>query len=271
MSTNRKITTPDFFAVNPVFSLEEAAGQLGVPRGRTGTVDRLKHYLKTGRLVLVTRGVYAVVEQGRTVDGFNPDPFLVAVAMRNDAIFSYHSALELLGVAHSVWNQVTLYTGKRRRTHVARAGSIEFLSDPDALRCSDDRFFGTQKIERRGRLLTVTGPERTLVEGFRRVAYAGGFEEFIVSAGGFPVLDLDLLNEILNRYDAANLWAATGWFLERFRHMFHVENSRLDAIENKRPRSPRYLLRDQRGGVLVSRWNLILPEGLAKGNGNDEP
>ena len=60
----RKTTTADFFAANPVFSLDEAAAALKPPGGRRGTVERLKHYLENGRLRLAARGVYAVVPPG---------------------------------------------------------------------------------------------------------------------------------------------------------------------------------------------------------------
>jgi hypothetical protein len=44
----------------------------------------------------------------------------------------------------------------------------------------------------------------------------GGLDELVQSAAGYPVLDLELLEKVLRRYDIANSWAAAGWFLERF-------------------------------------------------------
>jgi predicted transcriptional regulator of viral defense system len=113
--TESKATTSAFFATHPVFSLGEATSTLNPPGGRKTMVERLKHHLQKGRLMTVTRGIYAVVPAGASPAEFRPDPFLTAVAVRPDAVFSHHSALELLGAAHSVWNQVTLYTEKRRR------------------------------------------------------------------------------------------------------------------------------------------------------------
>lgn len=244
---------------------------LDVRRGRTGTVERLKHYLRTQRLILVTRGVYAVVPLGIEAANFQPDPFLVALAVRKDAVFSHHSALELLGAAHSAWNRYTLYCVQRRRPLALKSSSIHFMNDPDSFATAKLRFLGTRKVERRGRLLTVTGPERTLVDGFRRPALCGGVEELIQSSSGFPVLDLDVLIKTLRCYDIANLWAATGWFLEKFRQGFHVQDAVLMQIEKHRPRSPQYLERDRRGGVLAPRWNLILPEAIVKRNDSNEP
>jgi hypothetical protein len=89
-----------------------------------------------------------------------------------------------------------------------------------------------------------------------------------VAAAGFPVLDLALLEELLRCYDVATLWAAVGWFLGRFRAVFHVPEDVLVRFERHRPMSPHYLERDRRGGVLVDRWNLILPEAVAQAGGD---
>jgi predicted transcriptional regulator of viral defense system len=267
----RKVKTADFLASHPVFSLEEATLALSPAGGRPGTVERLKHYLETGRLKLVTRGIYSVVPAVTPAGRFEPDPLLVAAAARPDGIFSYHSALELLGAAHSVWSQCTVFTAQRRRTLVFGGMTVRFLDHPEPLRRDGASHLGTRRIERRGKLLEATGPERTLVDGFRRPTMAGGLEELVQSAGGFPILDLDLLEEVLGRYDAANLWAATGWFLERFHRSFHVPEDVLSRIEQHRPRAVQYLERNSRGGALAPRWNLILPQILMNFSGSNEP
>lgn len=251
--------TTDFFAVNPVFSLEEAASALATPGGHPGAVRRLRHHLATGRLVSVARTIYAVVPPGQSPATLQPDPLLVAAAARPDAIVAYHGALELLGVATTLWNITTVFTTRRRGRMVVGDAAVDFLDDPKALRAAALRRHGTRTIEHRGRLLTVTGPERTLVEGLRRPAHAGGLEELLLSAGAFPALDLGLLYDLLERYDTARLWAAAGWFLARHRHAFSVSASFLERLEAHRPTTALYLQRDQRGGTLESRWNLVVP------------
>jgi predicted transcriptional regulator of viral defense system len=265
------VRTAEFFAMHSVFSLDEAAKALAPPGGRSGTVERLKHYLEKRQLKLVTRRIYAVVSPGLKADQYRPDPFLIAAAVRPDSVFSHHSALELLGAAHSIWNQCAVYTGKRRRRLQLEGATILFLEHPFSMREGTSGNLATQRIERRGRLLEVTTPERTLVEGFRRPALAGGLEELVRSAGGFPTLDLDLLEEVLRRYDMAYLWAAVGWFLERFRQSLHVPDEVIRQMEQRRPRSPQYLERKSRGGMFVPRWNLILPKVLSRLGEPDEP
>jgi predicted transcriptional regulator of viral defense system len=250
--------TIEFFATHSVFSLDEASEALDPPGGRKGTVERLKYYLEKGQLKLITRGIYAV------------DPFLTAAAIRPDSVFSHHSALELLGAAHSMWKKITLYTRRRRKPLRLESFSILFLNHPRINKSNLPNPLGTQKVERRGRLLRTTGPERTLVEGFRRPALAGGLEELVESAIGFPTLDLSLLEQVLLSYDIAVLWAATGWFLERYRKTFEVNEEYLEKIERRCPRAPQYLERKLRGGWLASRWNLILPDTLKQPAGYDE-
>jgi predicted transcriptional regulator of viral defense system len=269
--TEPSLKTTEFFNSHPVFSLNEATEILAPRGGRSGTLERLKYHLKVGRLKLVTRGVYAVVPPGVSVEGFQPDPFLVAAAVRPDGIFSHHSALELLGAAHSVWSRYTLYVERRRRPLRVNNTDIRFLEHPGPMRSESCRKLGIRRVEYRGKLLQTTGPERTLVEGFRRPERMGGLPELVDSAGGFAVLDLDLLQEILQCYGTANLWAATGWFLERFRESFHVTGAILDRLARHCPRAPQYLERNRRGGVLAARWNMVVPKTLINLREPDEP
>ncbi len=262
--------TADFFATRPVFSLDEATTALAPNGGRLGMVERFKYHLKAGTLKLAARGVYAVVPSGVQADRFQPDPVLVASAVRPDGVFSHHSALELLGAAHSVWHQCTLYVEQRRRPLRLNGTTIRFLEHPGPMRSAANEQLGTLRVERQGRLLRTTGPERTLVEGFRRPALAGGLEELVRSASGFSTLDLDLLEKVLHGYAIANLWAAVGWFLERFQQAFYVPEKFLERLAQHRPRSPHYLERDRRGGALAAHWNLILPEALARLGEPDE-
>ncbi len=266
----RKVKSADFFAQHPVFSLDEASRALSSKGGRVGTMERLRYHLDTGRIKLVTRGIYAAVPLGTSAEAFLPDPFLVGVTARPDAVFCHHSALELLGAAHSVWSELTMYTARRRRPITLGKLTLRFLQVPTNMDTQEKRSLGTRQVERLGRLLVSTGPERTLVEGFRHPRLVGGLEELVLSASGFPVLDLDLLEKVLRRYERANLWAATGWFLERFQRDFHVGDELLDRWSSYVPRSPQYLERGLRGGGLMRRWNLIIPTALEQLGGPDE-
>jgi predicted transcriptional regulator of viral defense system len=268
MPTKRQESLPDFARTHPVFTLDEIANVLASDSTRS-MMHRLRRHVEAGRLEQLARGLYAVVPPNQSPETFQPDPFLAARATRPDAVFCYHSALELLGVAHSAWNQCSVFTASRRPSLKLRGSEVLFLDHPAALRKVGDVELGTRKVERRGFLLRVTSPERTLVEGFRRPDLTGGLPELVESAGGFATLDLALLQRVLEQYDERKLWAAVGWFLERHQESFHVPDAYLQKLEAYRPRSPLYVPRGQRGGVLNPRWNVILPAEVVRGEPNE--
>jgi hypothetical protein len=261
LAAKRQVGTESFLERHPVFRLEQAARAFG-HQDRRATLERLRYHVSAGRLKQVTRGVYARVPLGVDPHSFRPDAYLVALALRPDGVFSHHSALELLGAAHSEWNVVTVLTTRRREPLQLDGQSIEFLAPPAALLRSHQPGLGVQGVDRMGETLRVTGHERTLLDGFRDPGHVGGPAELVESAAGFPVLDLGLLDQLLEAYAEKRLYAATGWFLERYQRTFSVPDDFACHLEEKRPRSPQYLLRGQRGGQLAKRWNLIVPEEL---------
>jgi len=264
------VETATFLQTQRVFTLDQAVRALNPPGGRRAALARLKYYLQTNRLKAVTRGVYATVPPGTDPERFQPDRYLAAAAVRPDGVFSHHAALELLGAAHSEWTTCSLFTKKRRPPLSLDGVRIEFLAFPPGLLRARQAQLGTRKVERLNFTLKVTGPERTLVDGFRQPARVGGVEELVESAAGFSVLDLKLLRRLLEAYAEKTLWAAVGWFLERYQKTFFAPPDFLESLESRRPKSAQYLLRGQRGGTLLRRWNLILPEAVAKAGEPDE-
>jgi predicted transcriptional regulator of viral defense system len=209
-----------FFAEHPVFTVNEARKALHPAGGPRATSALLQHYVRTSRLMSVTHGVYAVVPPGVSPDRFRVDPFLAAAALRPDGVFSYHSALELLGASHSVWRRGTLFKS-RLRSSLDRSGvEVVFADFPVPFRTERSQRLGTRRVERLGTMLVTSGPERTLVDGLRSPAAVGGLEELGQSASGFPALDMKLLEKVLERHHLATLWAATRWCLERYRTTF---------------------------------------------------
>lgn len=269
MAENRQVSLKSFLGSHPVFTLDQACealrrGEGGAARGAVR--DRLKHHIKSGRIRSVARGVYAVIPPGASAESFVPDPFLVVLAARADAIFSHHSALELLGAAHSAWSVCTAFTASRRVTLRLHGATVRIFPHPTPLARSGKLELGTRKVERRAQLLRVTGPERTLVEGFRQPNLVGGVPELVASAAGFATLDVDLLATVLECYSLRRLWAAVGWFLEVHAPAFGVASADLTRFERHRPKAPIYLARGARGGALVARWNLVLPPDVGRGD-----
>ena len=174
--------TATFIRTHPVFSLSEAARNLIPSHGRRAALERLKYQIERGRVKAVAREIYAAVPPGVKAASFQPDRYLAAVAVRPDGILSHHAALELLGAAHSDWKVCTVLTARRRAPLRLGSVRVDFLLHPSALRRKRLETLGTREVDRGGRGLRVTGPERTLLDGFRQSARTGGLEELVESA-----------------------------------------------------------------------------------------
>jgi predicted transcriptional regulator of viral defense system len=278
MNTQRQAGATDteaFLEGHPVFTLSTFVEAHGELRPTIPLTKRLKYLQSTNRVVSLERGLYATVRPGMDPETVAPDPYLVAAALRPDGVFAYYSALTLLGAGHSDWNVVTMLSSRRRRPLELRNANVEILAHPVALVRKQRADLGVRSVGYLNTTLSVTGRERTLVDGFRQPHLVGGLDELVTSAGGYASLDFALLDEVLGAYDLRILYAATGWFLETYRAHFYVPDEFLNRMEARRPASPHYLPRQVRGGRtggrLVPRWNLILPESVLRGAERDEP
>ncbi len=267
MSAQRQVNEPfdtdRFLAATPAFTLAELRRAMRDP-SPSAVRSWVKYHASAGRVKVIERGLYATVPAGTDADRFAADPFLVAAAIRSDCVFGYHAALELLGAAHSVAHLLGVFTDRRRRPLVVANVRVEFTPHPAPLVRRRATLSGVREVRYRGATLNATSAERTLLDGFRNPRLVGGLEELVQSAAGLPSLDLDLLRDLLEAYSQRFLWAATGWFLERYQRAFRATEEDLSQLERHRPASPHYLPRRARGkgGTLLPRWNLILPKTL---------
>lgn len=277
MSTHSQVqrTTEKFLDRNSVFSRSMFAEAHREAEASTALAKRLKYLQSTERIVSLERGLYATVRPGDDPEALAPDPYLVGAVLRPDGVFAYHSALTLLGAGHSDWGVVTLMSHLRRRPLVLRSSRVEMLPHPAVLVRKALTEVGVRSLPYRDRTLRVTGPERTLADGFRRLDLVGGLEELVTSAAGFPSLDLEELDAVLDAFGVHNLYAGVGWFLEAHQEHFFVPDDYLERLEKRRPAAPQYLPRrgrtEEGTGQMVSRWNLILPEAIVDGMVTDEP
>lgn len=262
-SSRATISPEELFAEHPVLTLDTWVAAIGGPRGAARAKAAAKYYARTGRLRRLTRGLYAVVPPGQDPQRFAPDPYLVAAALRGDAVLSHHTALDLLGAAHSTFNRFPYTTESPRRT--LRVDALEWpaVAPPVQLVRVGQVQFGVRTVDRRGVRLRLAGPERTLVDGFAAPRWVGGLEELIESAAGFRDLDPDVLHEYLRLLDRQILYAALGWFLTRHPEVADGSAQLCQRLLPLVPRQPLYLERQRPGGKVQRPWNVIVPAHLA--------
>ena len=255
----------DFFRRNPVFTGSELAAHLA-SRGTVGSRGQealLAYYTKTGRVIRVRRGLYAVVPQRANSDVYPVEPYLIASKLTSDAVLSHHTALEFHGWAYSIWSQL-IYSASRPvdllafRSHWFRGARF-----PEALRRSRNEHFDVQDSEHLGVRLHVTSLERTLVDVLHRPDLSGGWEEIWRSLEPVEYFNLDRVVEYVILLGNATTAAKVGFFLEQHRHTVMVEEHHLKTLRELRPRQPHYLDRNGRKpGRLVVDWNLVVPNDV---------
>ena len=142
----------EFFATHSLFAYDEFANHLAL-RDSSNVKTRktlLTHYVRTGRLVHVRRGIYAAVPPGQTPEIFQPDPFLLASRMTPDAVLAYHTALEFHGRAYSTFHRFTYLTHAATRTAEFWGNTFTEVAFPKALPERKQEYYGVEAADRSG-------------------------------------------------------------------------------------------------------------------------
>ena len=252
----------DFFATHTVFTTGELVAYQG-DRSRWTRKSLLAHHRKQGRILLVRRGLYAVVPPGNDPESFPVDPYLVAAKSADDSVLAYHTALEVLGKAHSVFERFFFQSGKSLRPSTFRAHRFECTVFPKALREKHQEYFATTTVERSGVDVRVTSLERTLVDLHDRPDLGGGWEEIWRSLESVEYFDLDLVIKYVNLLGKKTTAAKVGYYLQQHAEGLMVEDRHLEPLRKLRPKQPHYLQRGE-SGKLIGDWNLVVPRSLAE-------
>ncbi len=251
-----------FLRKHKVFTGEELARHLSSDGEVGGRAQEalLAYYQKTGRIVRVRHGLYAVIPPETDANSYLVDPFLVAAKLTKDAVLSHHTALELHGRAYSVQEYFT-YSASRPLSPLAfRAHVFRGASFPQALRRAGEESFGVSTTERAGMELRVTSLERTMVDVLDRPDLSGSWEEIWQSLEIVEFFDLDKIVQYAFLLGNVTTGAKVGFFLQQHRDSLMVEDRHLKALHDLRPRQPHYLDRSKRkSGRLVPEWNLMVP------------
>lgn len=253
----------DFFSRHPIFRFDEfrRAHLSSGRRSPATTASVLKQHVAAGHLINVRRGLYARVPEGSDNLSFRVDPYLVASRLTPDAVIAFHGALQLLGRAHSQSHRLTYLSMHRARPFTFQGTDFVPVLVPTALRKLPDHGGGLREERRQGVAVSVTGYERTLVDVLHAPEHGGGWEEIWLSLEGIEFVDLDFVVEYALRLESALTIARVGFFLEQHKDQFLVEDRHLAALQAHAPRQTRYFDRRRRkGGKLLPRWNLIVPE-----------
>lgn len=255
----------EIYARQPVLTMDELKMHLdeGYSRKKRSRESLVAYHLREGHLLQIRRGLYAVVPPGTAPQDCPVDPYLVAARSTDDAILAYHTALEVHGKAHSVFERFYYQSGKALRPWTFRTYRFECVLFPKPLREKDKKTFATTTIDRSGLEVRVTSLERTLVDLLDRPDLSGGWEEIWRSLESVEYFDLDLVTRYVQLLGKKTTAAKVGYYLHEHAESLMVEDQHLEPLRKLRPKQPHYLERGQ-SGRLVGDWNLIIPQSLAE-------
>lgn len=247
------MSVQSYLETHHVFSLDTFRSEMG--DGRT-PYNLLVRAVKRGLADRVTRGVY--VSRAGRFSRSEPDAYLVAAALSEDAVMVYHSALELHGLAHSPSRRVQFTSSRAMARFVYRGFTFERHKPLEGLPPSDAARF-TTLVRRPEGVVRVSTRERTIVDCVNRVDLSGGAEEVYRSLAGLPYVDASNVVAYLEELKSATTVARTGWFLEQRAEAWYVTPGALDTMRKMLGRGPYYLTRNNEAGRWVSSWRLYLP------------
>jgi len=263
----------EFLARHAVFTVGELDRFLS-ERGSGSHNTRkslLTYYRTRGRVIQLRRGLYAVVPIGSQPAVNGVAPYLVAAALAEDSVLSYHTALEFHGRAYSVYSRITYASSKRSVPLHLGSMVIKQVPVPHALSSKGRAMFGVTSLPRSGVALRVTDFERTLVDVLDRPDLAGSWEEIWRSLEMVEFFDLDRVVEYVCLLENATTAARVGFFLQQHEEALMVDTEHLGALRRLRPKQPHYLARRGRGpSGLVKDWNLIVPDEILNRSWEEE-
>jgi len=222
----------------------------------------VSYHLRQGHLIRVRRGLYAVVPQGNVPETCPIDPYLIAAKSSKDAVLAYHTALDVHGKAHSVFERYFFQSKKPLRSMNFRNYRFECILFPKSLRDKGKEHFATTTVERSGLEIRVATLERTLVDLLDRPDLGGGWEEIWRSLESVEYFDLELVVEYVKLLGNRTTAAKTGYYLQQHSDMLMVEDRHLVTLRKLCPRQPHYFDRGK-GGKLDREWNLVIPQLLS--------
>ncbi|MDD3587865.1 MAG: hypothetical protein PHQ75_11855 [Thermoguttaceae bacterium] len=248
--------------LNDIFTTEEADAFL--QKNKTGNVNTRKallaYYKKTGRILSVRRGLYAVVPFGLAPDLFIPDPILIAAKATPDAVLAWHTALDFHARSYTNWN--TFYFASNRASQAIRFSDcrINGIVLPSTFWTRTAKTLGVEVHTRGYTTVRVTSLERTFVDIMDRPLLGGSWEEIWRSLDNIEYFDLSIINKYLRLVSNSTTVARVAFYLERNQERLMVDKRFLKRLEKLVPSSPVYWDRNNRkGGHLIKRWNIIVP------------
>ena len=187
--------------------------------------EALYHLRKNGWIVPLRRGLYAL---SSTVPGItSAHEFEIAMFLANSAAISHWSALHYHGLTEQAPRKIFVLTTtevsvprmRGAETRHTEGGFLVGDTTYQFIQVRPARFFGTKKVWVGDARISITDPERTLLDGLSMPRYCGDFAEVLHAfQAGMDKLDIKRITQYAVQLDTATA-KRLGWVLEH--HDYH--------------------------------------------------
>ena len=196
----------------------ETAPSVGISPGYV--LETMYHLVRAGWIVRLKKGLYALsgVVPGTTA----LHEFEIAMALVQPAAISHWSAMSHHGLTDQVPRRVFVLTTARsvprgRGKKAMQNGSGYPVGEItyQFVQVKAERFFGVEQVWVNEARISITDPERTLLDGLMSPQYSGDFAEVLHAFElRAPKLDVERIVGYALKLDAATA-KRLGWILER--------------------------------------------------------
>lgn len=238
-----------------VFTTDEAVRVSGLDKELV--VRQLSYLQSQGYLGKVRRGLYAVIPLESRPNAAPVNPYLVASKLASPYVLSYHTGLELHGVAQSTFYRMFVATPNRFGT--LEYQGVTYQAVPAGER--ETREAATE-VTVEDQPVAVASREWTVAHCALRLRLAGGLEELLKSVRTFAYLDPRELRAAARRLGRKVLLNRLGFILDHVGDKWDLSSRDLERFRAGMSKDPSYFGAQRGHARYVRDWHLLVPDNL---------
>ena len=212
----------------------------------------IKYLLKKGYWKVLKKGLY----QNTAFQDINK--FILGSRLFRGGVIAYHSALEVHGLAQSIFNTVHIFITNIQNVEKSIINEIKYQPVKNTISK------GVIKVPIGQSQVLCIDQERTVIDCIDKLKYVGGLEEYFKSISSIAYINEKKVIDYLDAYDKAALYHKVGFVLDHFKNQWKVSEYTLRSIENGISKKKTVFLEPKsKKVVFVKKWNLLVPKNFA--------
>lgn len=212
----------------------------------------IKYLLKKGYWKVLKKGLY------HNTAFHDPNKFILGSKLFKDGVIGYHGALELHGLAQSLFNTIHVLTTNTQNTEKSVIDGITYQPVKSTISK------GIIKVPVSQSRVLCIDQERTVIDCIDKLKYVGGLEEYFKSIGSIAYINEKKIIDYLAAYDKTALYHKVGFVLDQFKNQLKISEYTLRSIENGISKKKAVFLEPKSKKVaFVKKWNLLIPKNFA--------